>query len=132
MSQHSVQYLTKKADERGFLIEILKSEHAGKKPFGHIYFCTAKPGHKRGSHYHTRKTEWFLILKGKGTIRLKGVPKGKMEEFILDGDKPAVVKIPPNVFHEVENTGQEELWLLAYVDESYNPADPDTFRLGVK
>jgi UDP-2-acetamido-2,6-beta-L-arabino-hexul-4-ose reductase len=116
--------LEKKADERGFLVEIFKEEF----PKGQVYLFTSKPGVIRGNHWHNRKKEWFVCLLGKVKITLSDKKTAKKKEFVLDSQK-GIKKlfIPAKVIHTVENIGQTEAYVLAFITEKFNPADPDTF-----
>ena len=39
----------------------------------------------------------------------------------------SLIKIPPLIWHAIENNGSDDLYLLAYISESFNPKDPDTY-----
>lgn len=123
--------LTIKSDSRGWLIEILKKEDIPKdilkKGFGQVYLTVAKPGAVRGNHYHKRKTEWFCVIKGKGKLVLQDINSKEKEELIIGHDNMLTVKIPPNTFHKIENTFDEDMYIVAYIDEEFNPKDPDTY-----
>lgn len=115
-----------KTDERGWFVEILRGDEIPKKEFGQIYLTTAKPGVVKGNHYHTRKTDWFCVVKGKGELVLKNNKTGKIKKIIMGEGNLVTVKIPPNITHAIKNIGKKMLYLLGYIDEPYNPEDPDT------
>jgi UDP-2-acetamido-2,6-beta-L-arabino-hexul-4-ose reductase len=119
--------LEKKTDERGWLAEILKNESVKRKEFGQIYITTANSGFVKGNHYQMRKTEWFCVITGKALLLLKEKKTGKTQEIELDGSELKIVEIPPDVIHAIKNIGKDEMHLLAYIDESFDPKDPDTF-----
>ncbi len=48
-------------------------------------------------------------------------------EMEIGESNMVTVKIPPLITHSIKNIGKDELYLLAYVDEAFNPADPDTY-----
>lgn len=116
-------------DKRGWVTEILREEEIEKKKtFGQIYLTTAHPGFVKGNHYHLRKTEWFCVIKGEGKLYLKNLESGESQEISLDErENFLLVQIAPGIAHAIKNTGSEILYLLAYIDEPYNPDDPDTF-----
>lgn len=117
--------LEKKEDERGWLVELLKKKDLSK--FGQISLSITKPGFKRGGHYHTRKNEWFCVIKGKGELILKDIKTNKVEKFILDSNDLQIIKIPPNKAHIIQNISDEDMYLLIHVDEQFDKKDPDTF-----
>lgn len=123
-----IKNLDIKRDERGWFAEIVRSEDIenNSKPFGQMYATTANPGQTKGKHYHTRKTEWFCVIKGKGLLTLVNMETQEKQEIEMGEDNMAAVQIPPNVWHAIANIGDREMFLLAYIDESYNPNDPDT------
>jgi UDP-2-acetamido-2,6-beta-L-arabino-hexul-4-ose reductase len=48
-------------DNRGWLFELIKSEH-----FGQIFVSKTLPGITRGNHYHDTKVEKFCVIRGQG------------------------------------------------------------------
>ena len=52
--------LETKQDDRGKLIEIFTFHEPAA---GLILYSTTKPGITRGNHYHTRKKEYFCVIK---------------------------------------------------------------------
>lgn len=58
-------------------------------------------------HVHTGKAEYWVILRGSGTVRL-----GQSTFAVAEGD---IVMTPPSVPHGLINTGDEELEFLNIV-----------------
>lgn len=112
-----------KEDERGKLIEVFKMPD-----FGQIVYSTSKPGVVRGNHYHTRKIERLCVIEGRAKISLRNRLTGEIKEYDVFGDKPEIVEMPVNWTHNIKNTGDAEMKLLVWVNEVFNPADPDTFQ----
>ena len=133
-SKHKTKSLDVKADDRGWFAEIVRTEDldGNKNPFGQMYVTVAKPGQIKGKHYHTRKTEWFCVVSGSGVLTLFDLETKEKSEIKIGEDNMVAVQIPPNVWHAITNTSTDrELFLLAYIDESYDPIDPDTIALEV-
>jgi UDP-2-acetamido-2,6-beta-L-arabino-hexul-4-ose reductase len=114
-------------DARGWFAEILRNEHTNGHIGGQFYVTVAKPGISKANHYHTRKTEWFCVVKGKGLLVLKDISSGKTEEIEMGDNNMVTVRIDPNVAHSIRNTGDDDLFLIAYITEPFDPEDPDTF-----
>lgn len=112
----------KHQDERGVFVEIIKTNSGGQTSFS-----TTRPGITRGNHYHTRKAERFAVIKGKARIQLRKIGTDKIIDYYLDGDKPSFVDMPIWYTHNITNTGDEELITLFWINEPFNPDDPDTF-----
>jgi UDP-2-acetamido-2,6-beta-L-arabino-hexul-4-ose reductase len=114
--------LTKHTDNRGAFVEVVRAQTAGQ-----YSYSTTKPGITRGNHYHTRKAERFIVISGKATIQLRKIGTDRVIEYHLDGDEPSFVDMPVWYTHNITNTGDGELLTLFWINEPYDPADPDTF-----
>lgn len=123
----SKKQLEVKKDDRGYLIELLKPEDVSRSFQGQVFITTAFPGKTKGNHYHKRKTEWYCVIKGNGKITIIENESGKKHEFDVTGDTPELVEIPPHTYHFIENTGEDEMMLLVYVNEVFDPSDTDTY-----
>ena len=109
-------------DERGSFVETVKLNSGGQ-----VSFSTTKPGITRGNHFHTRKAERFAVIRGKAKIEFRRIGTDKVLSFDLDGGEPSYVDMPVWYTHKITNTGQDDLYTLFWINESYDPADPDTF-----
>lgn len=129
----TVKNLDVKKDNRGWFAEIVRNEDVSHpdKPFGQMYVTTANPNQTKGKHYHTRKTEWFCVIKGKGLLTLVDLETKERQEINMGEDNMVAVQIPPNVWHAIANRDNFEMFLLAYIDESFNPNDTDTIALEI-
>ncbi|MCX5884650.1 MAG: cupin domain-containing protein [Proteobacteria bacterium] len=123
-----VKRLDIKRDERGWLVEVLRSEALKRGDrFGQFLITTAYPGYIKGNHYHTRKFEWYCVIRGEGKLVLEDNASGEREEMALSEEGITLVMIPPGITHAIENTGKDILSVLIYIDEPFNESDPDTF-----
>lgn len=122
-----VKKLEVKKDHRGWLAEIVQAKDVGINDFGLILVTTAKPGQKKGGHYHKRKTEWYCVIRGRGLLTLVDNNSKEKEELEIGERNMVLVRIPPLTTHTIKNIGGSELFLLAYVDEAFNEQDPDTY-----
>ena len=104
-------------------MELVKLDHLG----GQVSFSTTVPGVTRGNHYHTRKIERFAVIRGKARIELRRIGTTEKMVFELDGDHPAFVDMPVWHTHNITNIGDDELYTVFWINEFYNPEDPDTF-----
>lgn len=113
---------TQHTDERGAFVEIIRLGIGGQ-----VSFSTTAPGITRGNHYHTRKIERFAVIKGKALIQLRRKGTDEVLEFYLDGKEPAYVDMPIWYTHNIKNVGDDILYTNFWINESYNPDDPDTY-----
>jgi len=121
-----VYALTQRSDPRGELAELLKSPHVGQ-----IFVSRTRPGITRGHHYHDTKVEKFVVLEGDAVVRFRHILGGDIIEYPVSGHEFRVVDIPPGYTHAIENIGQNDLIVLFWADEIYNPDIPDTFGMTV-
>jgi UDP-2-acetamido-2,6-beta-L-arabino-hexul-4-ose reductase len=114
--------LKQSSDERGSFIETIRLNSGGQ-----VSFSTTKPGITRGNHFHTRKAERFAVIKGKALIQLRKIGTDKVLNFELDGNEPSYVDMPIWYTHNITNVGNEDLYTIFWINEFYDPADPDTY-----
>lgn len=122
---HSSYYpvlLNKNTDHRGSFTETIRTSLGGQ-----FSFSTTLPGVTRGNHFHTRKIERFIVIKGKAIIELRRIGTSKVLHFDLKGEHPSYVDMPVWYTHNITNVGNEELITLFWINEFFNPDDPDTF-----
>lgn len=122
LNNHFPVPYAKHTDERGAFVEVIRTASGGQ-----FSFSTTAPGITRGNHYHTRKVERFSVIKGKALIQLRKIGGTAILEFYLDGDAPAYVDMPIWYTHNIKNIGEGELLTNFWINEFYNPADPDTY-----
>jgi len=122
---HSTRYpvlLKKNPDQRGVFIETIRTSIGGQ-----FSFSTSIPGITRGNHFHTRKIERFIVIKGKAIIELRRIGTTEILNFELNGEQPSFVDMPVWYTHNITNVGTEELITLFWINEFFNPDDPDTY-----
>ena len=88
------------ADERGYLMEMMRSDDPFFQKFGQSYVSVAYPGVVKGWHFHKVQTDHFVIVKGMMKVVLydqrEGSPtKGVINEFFMGEKNPILVTIPP-------------------------------------
>jgi UDP-2-acetamido-2,6-beta-L-arabino-hexul-4-ose reductase len=125
IEKDDLMYIPEKwADERGYLVELLKSPYSGQ-----VFISVTKPGITRGGHYHHTKAEKFIVVKGRGRIVLEHLLTGKKQEFTVRGEDCPVVDIPPDSAHTITNIGSDDMIVLFWANEIFDPTAPDTYRL---
>lgn len=114
--------LKKNSDQRGIFVETVKSLIGGQ-----FSFSSTRPGITRGNHFHMRKIERFIVIKGEALIEMRRIGTSEILRFGLSGEKPSFVDMPVWYTHNITNVGREELLTLFWINEFYDPEDPDTF-----
>jgi UDP-2-acetamido-2,6-beta-L-arabino-hexul-4-ose reductase len=110
-------------DDRGYLIELLKSKGSESQ----IFFSTTKPGITRGNHFHFNKIERFCILKGRANISMRKLGTDEVISYIIDDDMNSVIDMPILYTHNITNIGDSELVCVFWTNEIFDPNQPDTF-----
>lgn len=108
-------------DARGTFYEILKTLDSGQ-----LGISTTKPGITRGNHYHNTKNEKFLVIKGKALIELRNIFSKEIIQYNVNGHDLEIVEMIPGYTHNITNIGDDEMILLIWANENYNPEAPDT------
>ena len=92
------------------------------------------PGEVSAWHAHQTTRDRLFVSQGMLKIVLfdarKGSPTfGRLNELRFGTVRPALVTIPPGVWHGVQNLSGEPSCLLNLVDRAYQYEDPDHRRL---
>ncbi len=129
-----VKQLAKHVDERGYLMEILRSDDPIFRKFGQVYVALNFPGVVRAWHYHQKQDDHFVVVKGVVKVALYDARRGsptqdQVDEFFLGEQNNILLKIPVGVMHGYKTVGTEPSLLLNFPTESYDPQEPDEYRL---
>src|SRR5512146_1170029 len=122
------------ADERGYLMEMLRSDEPVFERFGQSYVTACYPGVVKGWHYHRRQTDHFVCVKGMAKVvlydsREASPTHGQVQEFFLGERNPILLKIPPLVMHGFKAISTETALIVNHPTEPYNYSEPDEFRV---
>lgn len=121
-------------DERGRLMEILRSDDELFEKFGQVYITMTLPGIVKAWHYHRKQTDHFVCVTGKVRVALydsrEDSPTFKgINEFIMELANPILLKIPPLVYHGFKCISEEETAIINIPTELYDYDNPDEFRI---
>lgn len=118
--------LPKHGDQRGVFVEMLKTPDCGQ-----FSYFTAHPGVTRGGHYHHSKTEKFLVIKGQARFGFRHILTNEAYELFTSGCTPQVVETVPGWTHDITNVGDDEMVVMLWANEIFNPDRPDTITCKV-
>jgi dTDP-4-dehydrorhamnose 3,5-epimerase len=129
----SIKQLKVIPDERGRVMEILRSDDGIFTGFGQVYLTTAYPGVVKAWHYHREQTDYFCCIQGMMKLVLydgrEGSPtRGLVNEFFLGEHNPVLVVIPPHVHHGFKCISQNEAVVINTPTRPYNRQAPDEYR----
>jgi len=97
-------------DERGRLMEILRSDDEIFQQFGQVYMTTTYPNVVKAWHLHKIQTDNVAVVRG-------------MLKLVL------LVQIPPGVYHGWMCISETEAVAVNCPTEPYNRGKPDEYRL---
>ena len=118
--------LEKRIDERGTLVELLKSTHLGQ-----IFVSKTHGKITRGNHYHNTKAEKFCVVQGEALIKFRHILSTEIITYPVSGDDMKIVDIPPGYTHSIENLSDGEMIVLFWADEIFDADKPDTYFVEV-
>ena len=121
-------------DERGYLMEMLRSDWPEYERFGQVYLTAVYPGVVKGWHYHKIQTDHFICVHGMAKVVLydgrEGSPThGEVNEFFMGWQRPQLLKIPAGVLHGFKGISEDMALIVNVPTELYNYAEPDEYRL---
>jgi len=122
------------ADERGRLMEILRTDDPMFKKFGQVYMTTTYPGVIKGWHYHKVQEDNFTVVKGMLKVvlydaRENSPTKGQINEFFAGEYNPILIHVPVGVYHGWKCIGETEAIVINTVTEKYDYQNPDEYRI---
>jgi len=99
-----------------------------------VFQSIMNPGSISAWHVHQLTTDRLFASHGALQIvlfdgREHSPTHGRINEFRFGAARPALVVIPPGVFHGVRNISHEPALLLNLVNRAYRYEDPDHWRL---
>lgn len=121
-------------DERGFLMEMLRSDWEEFQKFGQVYVTAVYPGVVKGWHYHKVQTDYFICIAGMAKVVLYDAREdsptyGEVNEFFMGTLNPMLLVIPPGVMHGFKGISQEMALIVNVPTELYRYDQPDEYRL---
>ena len=129
-----VKQLKVVSDERGRVMEMLRSDDELFVKFGQVYYTTAYPGIVKGWHYHEKQIDNFVAVKGMMKVvlydrREDSPTKGVINEFFMGDHNPILLQIPIGVLHGFKCISENEAMVLNITTEPYNRENPDEHRV---
>ena len=127
-----IKQLKRMPDERGSFTEVfrkdwkdlLENDVAAQANLSLTY-----PGIVRAWHRHLRgQVDYFVALKGAIKIGIFDDKTGELDEIVTTAQDLQVVRVPGNYWHGFKAIGNEQVMLLYFTTNLYDPANPDEER----
>ena len=121
-------------DERGHVMEMLRSDDDVFERFGQVYMTTIYPGVIKGWHMHLKQDDNVVCVKGMIKLVLfddrEGSETGReLMELFLGENRPVLVHIPHGVYHGWKCISDDEAFVINIPTELYDYENPDEHRL---
>ena len=126
--------LTAHVDDRGYLIEILRSTDEYFIQFGQVYLVgDMTRGTIRAFHKHTELWDWFFISHGSAKFALRDDRQesstyGEMQTIVSSQRNPTLIVVPPGVYHGWMAL-EDDTQLVSTASHVYNRQKPDEIRV---
>lgn len=121
-------------DERGYLLEMLRSDDELFTKFGQTYVSATYPGVVKAWHYHKVQVDHFVCVAGMIKLvlvdtREDSPTRGAVNEFFIGTQNPLLVQIPSLVYHGWKCISNEMSLVVNVPTEPYHYKNPDEYRL---
>ena len=131
--------LTVRADDRGYLIEIIRcvggdEPHAVAHQIKQVYLvANVARGTVRAFHKHHELWDWFFISHGSAKFVLRddregSATHGAMMSVVVGERNPALIVVPPGVFHGWMSL-QDDTQMVSVASHTYSRESPDEVRI---
>ncbi len=121
----------------GYLTEIFRQDwNLDKFGMDQVFQAVLEPGGASAWHAHAITTDRLFISYGRVRIVLYDSRKdsptlGLVNEFRFGSERPAMLVIPPTVWHGIENIKDGPSIVTNVVDHAYHYEGPDHYRLPI-
>jgi dTDP-4-dehydrorhamnose 3,5-epimerase len=117
------------------LTEVFRPEwESSGAPVAHVFQVLLYPGNTPNWHCHRFTVDRLFC--GCGQVKLvlfdgreSSPTQGQINEFVLGEGRPALVTIPPGVWHALQCCGPASAVVLNLSSHAYDYEDPDHYRL---
>lgn len=114
------------ADDRGW--SIMNQFQGVLSAEGQINYSVMYPGIIKAWHRHEKQTDFWLCLHGHLKVGVHRESDDTRWTCVIGEKRPAVVIVPPPLWHGAATVGPEPAGLLYYVTHPYNASHPDEQR----
>jgi len=122
------------ADDRGFLMEVVRDDEPVFRDVKQTTFTVTYPGVVKAFHWHRRQWDVWFVSAGMVQAVMydlrEGSPTCGQTQVVYMGERqPVVVAIPPGVAHGYRVLGSVPAALFYHTTEHYDAKDPDEERI---
>lgn len=123
-------------DERGQLVEVIRSDAPFFEKFGQAYVTTTYPGVIKAWHLHHAQNDNVACVRGMVKLvlydpREASSTRGEVMEVFMGEHNPVLVHIPRDIYHGWKCISEGEAYMVNVPTELYDYHDPDEHRLPI-
>lgn len=131
-----VKRLRRVVNERGNLLEVQRSDDDEYTGFGQTYVTVTYPGVVRAWYRHLRQADQLIVVHGEAQLvlyddRPESPTVGTTAEVLFGEASPALVVIPPRLWHGFRPLGNQSLTMLHLNDTAFDHDQPDEERVPI-
>ncbi|MDQ3566060.1 MAG: hypothetical protein M3436_18870 [Pseudomonadota bacterium] len=124
-----ISRLNDRGDERGSSFGLARASSEFELNVRDIHVMTVLPGHVRGNHFHTEKTEVLIVYhRDRWTVNWDTGLDTLVQRSEVEGVGVVVVEIPPGCSHTIRNDGLYDLVVVGLSSHVYDSRHPDVVR----
>ncbi|MCX7600094.1 MAG: dTDP-4-dehydrorhamnose 3,5-epimerase family protein [Armatimonadetes bacterium] len=128
-----VKPLRRIVDDRGYVMVILREDDEEFRGFGQAYVSVCFPGVVKAWHCHKKQWDYFCVVAGDAKVGLyddreESPTRGETASVVIGQLNPALVVIPPQVWHGFTALGGQPAVLLNLPTLPYDEKEPDELR----
>lgn len=121
-------------DDRGMLVEFLRSDDPDFQKFGQVYMTMVYPGVVKAWHFHKKQTDHFVCVSGMAKVGLHDAREGsrtlgETNTFVIGWQRQRLLIIPAGVYHGFTPAGPEPACIVNIPTELFDRENPDEFRI---
>jgi dTDP-4-dehydrorhamnose 3,5-epimerase len=122
------------ADDRGYLVELVRATDAFLTKFGQVYLVgDFARGVIRAFHKHQILWDFFFISHGSAKFilvddRRNSATFKKLDTFVVGSRNPSLLVVPPGVYHGWMSL-EDDTQMISVASEVYNREKPDEVRI---
>ena len=123
------------ADHRGRLTQVVDFKSAfWDEPVVYSYCFAIRPGRIKGWGMHRKQADRYFFCSGRARVvlhdgRVRSPTFGAFAQFHFTEEAPALLLIPPGVWHADQNWGDADAVFMNFPTRAYDPAEPDKYRV---
>jgi dTDP-4-dehydrorhamnose 3,5-epimerase len=127
--------LVSHVDHRGTLVEAVNFDRPfWDEPVVYSYCFIVRPGRVKGWGMHRRQADRYFLCAGQLRVvlydgRTRSPTVGQFSEYFITESSPALLLIPPGVWHGDQNWGAGDAVVMNFPTRPFDRERPDKHRL---